>query len=107
MIDFCRLNDKYDMVSEIRGQIHGFIKITGAKSLKDYIVHTQNLRRTIQNIETRKEAEARTSHRLVVANCLVEIDWNEESRIPIHKLTTKDNKDKHKRETNNEFRRLD
>lgn len=110
MIEFCQNNDliigntmwrqeeedKYTFVAEERN----------AKSVIDYIVHTRSLNEVIQNIETRKEAEIGSNHRLVVAQLRARINKTEEisySRIATYKLKIPENQLKYQERTNTLF----
>lgn len=115
MIDFCRrndliigntmweqqLNDKYTFVAEGRN----------AKILIDYITYTQNLTEVMQKIETKKEAEIGSNHRLVVTICLVKLLTKEAttdySKLATYKLKNKDIEKKYQNETNKEFDKLE
>lgn len=113
MIEFCRRNDliigntmwyqkledKYSFVAEERN----------AKSLIDYIVYTQNMSRTVRRVETRREAEVGTNHRLVVAKLGIEMDNRDETpeytSLAIHRLNDRENRDMYRRVTDEEFKR--
>lgn len=113
MIEFCRRNDlvvgntmwyqqideKYTFVAEERN----------ARSLIDYFVYTQSLIKIIQKVQTKKEAEAGTSHRLVTAQMEVSIGRNEEkkeySKIAIQELKKKEKNERYEKVTNEEFQR--
>lgn len=112
MIRFCQTNDllignsftqqalqnKYTFVAEGRE----------AKSIIDYVVHTQQMRQNIKQVWTEQRAEIGTHHRLVMAEMtwrkLVQQEQVEYSRIAVKKLKDEQKKRRYQEETDKDFK---